>query len=343
MNTANLEDRSLPRESEADRVGPAGEGKDIAVPRGRIYDDLTQTVGGTPLVRLSRLTAAYDLSCEILGKCEFFNPLSSVKDRIGASMIEAMEAAGDIGPKTAIVEPTSGNTGIALAFICAAKGYRLILTMPETMSEERRKMLKLLGAELVLTEGARGMAGAVAKAEAIVAELGDAVIPQQFSNPANPAIHRRTTGEEIWQDTDGALDILVAGSGTGGTLTGAGGLLKERLPRLQLVAVEPEDSAVLSGSAPGPHRIQGIGPGFVPQNLDTSLVDEVLPISNDTAFRQAREVAKLEGLPVGISSGAAIAAAIELAERPANQDKRIVVVLPSAAERYLSTALFEGL
>ena len=231
-------------------------------PHGRIYDDLPQTIGGTPLVRLSRLTAAHKLNGEILGKCEFINPLSSVKDRIGAAMIEAMETAGEIGPNTAIVEPTSGNTGIALAFICAAKGYRLILTMPETMSEERRKMLKLLGAELVLTEGAKGMSGAVAKAEAIVAQLGDAVIPQQFSNPANPAIHRRTTGEEIWKDTGGALDIFVAGSGTGGTLTGAGGLLKERLPELQLVAVEPEDSAVLSGSSPGPHKIQGIGPGI---------------------------------------------------------------------------------
>ena len=313
MSTTRLEDRSLPRERDAHRVGPGKEGQDAAAPRGRIYDDLTQTVGGTPLVRLSRLAAAYELSCELLGKCEFFNPLSSVKDRIGASMMEAMEAAGDIGPQTVIVEPTSGNTGIALAFICAAKGYRLILTMPETMSEERRRMLKLLGAELVLTDGARGMAGAVAKAEAIVA------------------------------DTGGALDIFVAGSGTGGTLTGAGGLLKERLPQLQLVAVEPEDSAVLSGSAPGPHKIQGIGPGFVPQNLDTSLIDEVLPISNDTAFRHAREAAKLEGLPVGISSGAALAAAIELGERPANRGKRIVVILPSAAERYLSTALFEGL
>ncbi len=343
MSSTELDDRSLPRESLADPGGTGSEGKETAAPRGRIFDDLTQTVGGTPLVRLSRLAGAYDLSCELLGKCEFFNPLSSVKDRIGASMIEAMEAAGEIGPQTVIVEPTSGNTGIALAFICAAKGYRLILTMPETMSEERRRMLKLLGAELVLTDGARGMAGAVAKAEAIVAELGDAVIPQQFSNPANPAIHRRTTGEEIWQDTGGALDIFVAGSGTGGTLTGAGGLLKERLPQLQLVAVEPEDSSVLSGSAPGPHKIQGIGPGFVPRNLDTSLIDEVLPISNDTAFRQAREAAKLEGLPVGISSGAALAAAIELAERPANRGKRIVVILPSAAERYLSTQLFEGL
>lgn len=322
----------------AEQRGLAGPGQ-----AGRIYDDLTQTIGNTPLVRLSRLAETHGLDCELLGKCEFMNPLSSVKDRIGAAMIDAMEAAGEIGPETTIVEPTSGNTGIALAFICAARGYRLVLTMPETMSEERRKMLKLLGAELVLSDGSKGMAGAVAKAEAIVAELGDAVIPQQFSNPANPDIHRRTTGEEIWRDTQGQLDILVAGSGTGGTLTGAGGLLKERLSQLQLVAVEPEDSAVLSGSPPGPHKIQGIGPGFVPANLNTKLIDEVLPISNDTAFRQAREAAKLEGLPIGISSGAALAAALELAERPANQGKRILVILPSSSERYLSTQLFEGL
>ena len=324
-------------------VAPRDRGAPLQPARGRIFDDLTQTIGGTPLVRLSRLAAAHGLDCELLGKCEFFNPLASVKDRIGAAMIEAMEEAGQIGPRTTIVEPTSGNTGIALAFVCAAKGYRLILTMPDTMSDERRKMLKLLGAELVLTDGGKGMRGAVAEAEAIVAEIGDAVIPQQFSNPANPAVHRRTTGEEIWEDTGGALDIFVAGSGTGGTLTGAGGLLKERLPHLKLVAVEPEDSAVLSGNAAGPHRIQGIGPGFVPENLDTGLIDEVLSISNDTAFRQAREAARLEGLPIGISSGAALAAALELAERPANRGKRILVVLPSFAERYLSTQLFEGL
>ena len=311
--------------------------------RGRVYDDILQTIGATPLIRLGKLVAAHGGKAEVLGKCEFFNPLSSVKDRIGRAMIEALEAEGRIGPETTIIEPTSGNTGIALAFVCAAKGYRLILTMPETMSVERRKMLRLLGVELVLTPGAEGMRGALAKAEALLAELPDAVMPQQFSNPANPEVHRRTTAEEIWADTGGAVDVVVSGVGTGGTLTGVGSVLKARKPDLRMVAVEPEDSAVLSGGPPGPHKIQGIGAGFVPDNLETALIDEVLRVANDTAFAMAREAASLEGLPVGISSGAAIAAALELSRRPDLAGKTIVTVLPSFAERYLSTDLFEGL
>ncbi len=311
--------------------------------RGRVYDSILDTIGATPLVRLRKLAQARGVKAEILGKCEFFNPLSSVKDRIGFAMIEALEAAGKIGPNTVIVEPTSGNTGIALAFVCAAKGYRLILTMPETMSVERRKMLRLFGAELVLTEGAQGMRGAVAKAEEIVAELPDAVIPQQFENPANPAIHRRTTAEEIWRDTGGDVDVIVSGVGTGGTLTGLGSVLKERKPDLRVVAVEPEDSPILSGGAPGPHKIQGIGAGFVPGNLDTALIDEIVRIGNDTAFAVARELARVEGVPGGISSGAAVAAALEVGARPGMAGKTIVAILPSLAERYLSTDLFEGM
>ncbi len=311
--------------------------------RGRVYESILDTIGATPLVRLRKLARAKGVKAEILGKCEFFNPLSSVKDRIGLAMIEALEAAGRIGPGTAIVEPTSGNTGIALAFICAAKGYRLILTMPETMSVERRKMLRLFGAELVLTEGAQGMRGAVAKAEALVAELPDAIIPQQFENPANPAIHRRTTAEEIWRDTGGQLDVIVSGVGTGGTLTGIGAVLKERRPELRVIAVEPEDSPVLSGGAPGPHKIQGIGAGFVPGNLDTALIDEVIRIGNDTALAMARELSRIEGVPGGISSGAAVAAALEAGARPGMAGKTIVAILPSLAERYLSTDLFEGM
>jgi len=311
--------------------------------RGRIYDSILDTIGATPLVRLRRLAEAHGVKADILGKCEFFNPAASVKDRIGYAMIAALEAEGRIGPNTAIVEPTSGNTGIALAFVCAAKGYRLILVMPETMSVERRKMLRLLGAELVLTEGALGMRGAIAKAEALLEELPDAVMPQQFNNPANPAIHRATTAEEIWRDTAGGVDVVVSGVGTGGTLTGVGSVLKARKPEVKMIAVEPEDSPVLSGGAPGPHKIQGIGAGFVPQNLDTSLIDEVVRIGNDTAFTLAREVARLEGVPVGISSGAALAAALEVGARPEMAGKMIVVVLPSFAERYLTTDLFEGL
>jgi cysteine synthase A len=311
--------------------------------RGRIYDSILDTIGATPLVRLRRLAEAHGVKADILGKCEFFNPAASVKDRIGYAMIAALEAEGRIGPSTAIVEPTSGNTGIALAFVCAAKGYRLILVMPETMSVERRKMLRLLGAELVLTEGALGMRGAIAKAEALLEELPDAVMPQQFNNPANPAIHRATTAEEIWRDTAGGVDVVVSGVGTGGTLTGVGTVLKARKPAVRMVAVEPEDSPVLSGGAPGPHKIQGIGAGFVPNNLDTALIDEVVRIGNDTAFAVAREVARLEGVPVGISSGAALAAALEIGARPDMAGKLIVVVLPSFAERYLTTDLFEGL
>ena len=312
-------------------------------PRGRMFDSILTTVGATPLVRLSRLAEHHKVAAQLAGKCEFFNPLGSVKDRIGLAMIEALEASGEIGPNTTIIEPTSGNTGIALAFVCAAKGYRLILTMPETMSVERRKMLSLLGAELVLTEGSKGMTGAVAKAEELCQELAPAVIPQQFANKANPAIHRLTTAEEIWSDSAGAVDAVVCGIGTGGTLTGVGQVLKDRKPSLRMIAVEPEDSPVLSGGRAGPHKIQGIGAGFVPEILDRSLIDEVLPIANDSAFRVAREAARLEGLPVGISSGAALAAGLEVAARPEMADKLIVVVLPSFAERYLSTDLFEGL
>ena len=283
------------------------------------------------------------MNAEILGKCEFFNPLSSVKDRIGYAMIEALEAEGKIGPDTVIVEPTSGNTGIALAFVCAAKGYRLMLTMPETMSVERRKMLRLLGAELVLTDGAEGMRGAVAMAERLIEELPHAVMPQQFNNPANPEIHRLTTAEEIWKDTGGAVDAVISGVGTGGTLTGVACALKGYKPGVRMIAVEPEDSPVLSGGPPGPHRIQGIGAGFIPAVLDTKCIDEVLCIGNDTAFATAREAAALEGLPVGISSGAALAAALEVGGRPEMKGKAVVAILPSHSERYLTTDLFEGL
>jgi cysteine synthase A len=311
--------------------------------RGRVYDSILDTIGATPLVRVRRLAAAAGARADILGKCEFFNPLSSVKDRIGLAMIEAAEAAGRIKPGTVLVEPTSGNTGIALAFACAAKGYRLILTMPDSMSLERRKMLLLLGAELELTPAAQGMRGAIARAEAIVRNLPDAFIPQQFQNPANPEIHRRTTAEEIWKDTAGAVDVVVSAVGTGGTLTGIGAVLKPRKPGLRMVAVEPEDSAVLSGGPPGAHKIQGIGAGFIPDILDMTLIDEIIRIANDTAFRTARQVARLDGLAVGISSGAALAAALEIGARPGMEEKTIVVILPSGAERYLTTALFEGL
>jgi cysteine synthase A len=311
--------------------------------RGRIYDSILDTIGATPLVRVRRLAAEAGVKANILGKCEFFNPLSSVKDRIGLAMIEAAETAGRIKPGTVLVEPTSGNTGIALAFACAAKGYRLILTMPDSMSTERRKMLLLLGAELELTPAARGMRGAIARAEEIVQSLPDAFMPQQFQNPANPEIHRRTTAEEIWKDTAGAVDIVVSGVGTGGTLTGVGSVLKPRKPGLKIIAVEPEDSAVLSGGPPGAHKIQGIGAGFIPEILETALIDEVIRIANDTAFRTARQAARLDGLAVGISSGAALAAALEIGARPGMAEKTIVVILPSFAERYLTTALFEGL
>ena len=327
---------------------PAGESCEF---RGRIYDSILETIGATPLIRVAKLAEAHGAVAEVAGKCEFFNPLNSVKDRIGLSMVEALEADGRLspkggdagGPQGVIVEPTSGNTGIALAFVCAAKGYRLILTMPETMSVERRKMLRLLGAELVLTDGSLGMNGAVAKAEEILAKNPGAVMPQQFNNPANPDAHYRTTAEEIWRDTGGRVDVVVSAVGTGGTLTGVGAALKARKESLQIVAVEPEDSPVLSGGAPGPHKIQGIGAGFIPGNLKTDLIDEVIRIGNDTAFRLAREAAALEGLPVGISSGAALAAALEVGARAEMKGKLIVAILPSFAERYLSTDLFEGM
>jgi cysteine synthase A len=319
---------------------PSGHAPDF---RGRIYDSIIETVGATPLVRLHRMEARAGMVAELTAKLEFFNPLASVKDRIGLAMIEAAEAAGKIGPNTTIVEPTSGNTGIALAFVAAAKGYRLILTMPESMSLERRKMLLLLGAKLELTPAAAGMRGAIARAEALLQEIPDSFMPQQFANAANPDIHRRTTAEEIWHDTAGRADVLISGVGTGGTLTGVAEVLKARKPTFHVVAVEPEDSPVLSGGVPGPHKIQGIGAGFVPPILDTSLIDEVIRISNNVAFETARLSARLEGLPVGISSGAALAAAIEVGTRPEMAGKLIVAIIPSFAERYLSTALFEGL
>jgi cysteine synthase A len=311
--------------------------------RGRIYDNLLQTIGATPLVRLSRLAKAENVKAEIIGKLEFFNPLASVKDRLGIAMIEYLEDKGVLKQDSVIIEPTSGNTGIALAFIAAAKGYRCILTMPESMSMERRKMLRLLGAELELTPAARGMSGAIARAEELLKEIPNSIIPQQFKNPANPEIHRRTTAEEIWKDCEGKVDAVVSGVGTGGTITGVGEVLKKRNPNLKMIAVEPEDSPVLSGGQPGPHKIQGIGAGFVPEILNREVIDEVLGVSNANAFTMARKVAKLEGLPVGISSGAALSAACELGQRPEYAGKRIVVIIPSFAERYLSTALFEGL
>lgn len=312
--------------------------------RGRIYNSIVDTIGDTPIIRLDKLAKEKGVGANLLAKLEFFNPIASVKDRIGVALIEALEAQGKATPgKTTFVEPTSGNTGIALAFAAAAKGYRLILTMPETMSVERRKMLKLLGAELVLTEGAKGMKGAIAKANELVETTPDAIIPGQFDNPANPEIHRRTTAEEIWNDTEGKVDIFVAGIGTGGTITGVGQVLKQRKPEVRIVAVEPKDSPVLSGGNPGPHKIQGIGAGFAPAVLDTHIYDEVIQVSNEDSFANARLVARLEGVPVGISSGAALTAAIEIGKRPENAGKNIVVIIPSFAERYLSTALFDGL
>jgi cysteine synthase A len=311
--------------------------------RGKVYNSIIDTIGDTPLVRLDRLAEAHHVKANLLAKLEFFNPISSVKDRIGVAMIEAMEEAGVLKPGTVIVEPTSGNTGIALAFVCAAKGYRLILVMPESMSVERRKMLLLLGAELELTPAAKGMRGAIQRAEELKAGFPSAVIPQQFDNPANPAVHRVTTAEEIWNDTDGGVDAVISGVGTGGTITGVGEVLKARKPGVLVVAVEPEDSPVLSGGQPGPHKIQGIGAGFIPSILNTEIIDEVLTIGNETAFSYARELARTEGIPVGISSGAALAAAVEVGSRPGMAGKNIVIIIPSFAERYLSTALFEGL
>jgi cysteine synthase len=311
--------------------------------RGRIYASITETIGDTPLVEIQRMTKTRGAKARVLAKLEFFNPLASVKDRIGVAMIDALEASGRLKPGGVIIEPTSGNTGIALAFAAAARGYRLILTMPETMTIERRKMLAYLGAELVLTPAGQGMRGAIQKAEELQRSIPKAIIPQQFQNPANPAIHRATTAEEIWNDTQGKVDLFVAGVGTGGTVTGVGSVLKARKPGLHVVAVEPEDSPVISGGQPGSHKIQGIGAGFIPDNLDRSLIDEVMTVGNQTAFETARELARSEGIPGGISSGAAMAAALDLACRPQHAGKTLVVILPSFAERYISSLLFEGL
>jgi cysteine synthase len=311
--------------------------------RGKIYESITETIGNTPLVRTKRIAKEAGSKADILLKLEFFNPLSSVKDRIGVSMIEDLEQKGLMKPGTTLIEPTSGNTGIALAFVAAAKGYPLILVMPESMSMERRKMLLLLGARLELTPAAQGMRGAVARAQELAKEIPNSIIPQQFENPANPAIHVRTTAEEIWNDTQGKVDVVISGIGTGGTITGVGHALKKHKPSVRMIAIEPEDSAVLSGRQPGPHKIQGIGAGFVPGVLDRGVIDEIITIGNETAFATARKVARLEGIPVGISSGAAVAAALEVGSRPDMAGKTIVVIIPSFAERYLSTALFDGL
>jgi len=305
----------------------------------KYHSTVSSTIGSTPLVRLNRINEGLD--AEIYAKLEFFNPLGTVKDRIAASMIAAGELDGSITSKTLIVEPTSGNTGISLAFICAAKNYRLCLTMPETMSIERRKLLKHMGAELILTPGANGMPGAIEKAEEILESEKDAFMPDQFKNPANPRIHRETTAEEIWRDTEGGVDILIAGVGTGGTITGVSQVIKARKPSFKAIAVEPTDSPVLSGGQKGPHKIQGIGAGFVPDVLDQSLLDDVVTVSNDDAFETARRLAKLEGIACGISSGAAVKAALEVARRPESGGKTIVVIIPSLAERYISTPLFE--
>jgi cysteine synthase A len=311
--------------------------------RGRIYDSVIDLIGDTPLVRLPRLSAQIRPRGEVVAKLEFFNPLASVKDRIGVAMIEHLESRGLLQPGGTIVEPTSGNTGIALAFVAAAKGYKLILVMPNSMSIERRKMLLILGATLELTPAEKGMRGAVARAQEILAENPGAVMPQQFENAANPAVHKVSTAEEIWNDTAGAVDAVVSGVGTGGTITGVGQALKARKPSLKMIAVEPKDSPVLSGGQPGPHKIQGIGAGFVPGILDRNVIDEVIQVSNDDSFAMARRAAAVEGLPVGISSGAALTAAFDLALRPESEGKLIVAIIPSFAERYLSTALFEGL
>jgi cysteine synthase A len=311
--------------------------------RGKVYDSIIDTIGDTPIVKLPRLSAELAPKATVLAKLEFFNPIASVKDRIGVAMVEALEAEGKIGPDTVLVEPTSGNTGIALAFVAAAKGYRLILVMPESMSLERRKMLALLGAQLELTPAEKGMKGAIARAQELLDATPGAVSPSQFDNLANPAIHKATTAEEIWNDTQGTVDIIVAGVGTGGTITGVGQALKAKKPSIRLVAVEPTASPVLSGGAPGPHKIQGIGAGFVPTIVDRSVIDEVEQVSNEDAFEFARKIARVEGIPVGISSGAALTAAFRLAALDENAGKTIVVIIPSFAERYLSTALFEGL
>jgi cysteine synthase len=311
--------------------------------RGRIYDSITDTIGDTPLVRLKKIAAEKGVKANLLAKLEFFNPIASVKDRIGVHMIAVMEGDGKIAPgKTTLIEPTSGNTGIALAFVAAARGYKLILVMPDSMSLERRKMLALLGAELILTPAVQGMKGAITKAQEIADSTPGAAIPKQFENPANVEIHRLTTAEEIWNDTKGEVDVIISGVGTGGTITGVAQVLKPRRPGLKIIAVEPEDSPVLSGGQPGPHKIQGIGAGFVPPILDQSLIDEVLTVGNQTAFDTARLIARMEGIPVGISSGAAVAAAVEIGLRPEFEGRNIILIIPSFAERYLSTALFDG-
>ena len=311
--------------------------------RGRVFDSIAQTIGDTPVVRLNRLPQMKGVKAHILAKLEFFNPIGSVKDRIGVSMIDALEAAGQVGPDTVLIEPTSGNTGIALAFVAAARGYRLKLVMPESMSIERRKMLAFLGAEIVLTPAAQGMKGSIATAEELVRTTPNSVMPQQFKNLANPEIHRRTTAEEIWNDTGGNLDFFVAGVGTGGTITGVGQVLKPRKPSLRIVAVEPEESPVLSGGQHSPHKIQGIGAGFIPDILDRSVIDEIVKVNSATAIETARALARNEGIPGGISSGAAIAAAIQIGKRPEAAGKTILAIVPSFSERYLSTVLFEGI
>ena len=307
---------------------------------GRIYNDITETIGNTPLVRLNRTAKKHGAVAEVLLKLEFFNPLASVKDRIGVSMIEDAIRSGKIKKDTVLIEPTSGNTGIALAFVAAAKGIPIILTMPETMTIERRKLLKILGAKLVLTEGAKGMKGAIAKAEEIHAKIPNSVIPQQFSNPANPEIHRKTTAEEIWKDTDGKVDFVVAGVGTGGTITGVGEVLKKRKPTFKAIAVEPTASPVLSGGKPGPHKLQGIGAGFIPEILNMKVVDEIIPVKEEDAGPVSKEINTLDGIPVGVSSGAIAWAAIQVAKRPENKGKLIVAIMPSCCERYLSSWLF---
>ena len=311
--------------------------------RGRIYSSITETVGDTPLVRLDKIAKAQGVKANLLAKLEFFNPIASVKDRIGVAMIDALEASGEIKPGDTLIEPTSGNTGIALAFVAASRGYRLIIVMPESMSIERRKMLALLGVELELTPAGGGMKAAIARAEELKTQIPGSVIPQQFKNAANPEIHRRTTAEEIWNDTEGHVDYFVAGVGTGGTVTGVGQVLKAHNKAVKVIAVEPEDSPVLSGGQPGPHKIQGIGAGFVPDILDRSVIDEVITVGNQSAIDMARSLARLEGIPTGISSGAAVNAAVELGKRAGMEGKNIVIIIPSFAERYLSSALFEGL
>ena len=311
--------------------------------RGRIYSSITETIGNTPIVEVSRMAAEYGIGAKIFAKLEFFNPIASVKDRIGVAILDALEAQGKLKADTVLVEPTSGNTGIALAFACAARGLELVLCMPESMSLERRKMLSLLGARLELTPAEQGMKGAISRAQELLDANENWVMPQQFENPANPEVHRRTTAEEIWNDMEGAVDAVISGVGTGGTFTGIGSVLKPRKEDLKMIAVEPEDSPILSGGEPGPHKIQGIGAGFVPGNMDTQWLDEVVTIGNETAFETARKLARVEGVPGGISTGAAMAAALEVGARADMAGKNIVVILPSFAERYLSTALFEGL